>query len=184
MTFFYIFTEFKKKINWKLFPVKSARKMGCKVGENTILFTNTNLGSEPYLVEIGNNCEIGQNVSFITHDGATWVIKRKYDFKGTKYGKIIIRDNVFIGNHSLILPNVEIGSNCVIGAGSVVTKSIPSDSVFAGNPAKFICSIEEYYQKCITNKGNLQNSQYWDDYREYEKNGKISKQQILTKFFK
>jgi len=165
------------------FPVDSARKLGCKVGENTIL-DNINLGSEPYLVEIGNNCHITYNVSFITHDGATWVIKRKYDFKGTNYGKIIIRDNVFIGNHSIILPNVEIGPNCIIGAGSVVTKNIPPDSVFAGNPAKFICTIEEYYQKCVINKGNLQNSKYWEDYQEFERDGKISKQQILTNFFK
>jgi acetyltransferase-like isoleucine patch superfamily enzyme len=183
MTFLLLLKNLKRKIDSRFFPVESARKLGCKVGDNTIL-DFINLGSEPYLVEIGNNCHISFNVSFITHDGATWVVKRKYDFKGTKYGKIIIKDNVFIGNHCIILPNVEIGPNCVIGAGSVVTRSVPPDSVFAGNPAKFICSVEEYYQKCITNKGNLQNSQYWDDYREYEKNGKISKQQILTKFFK
>jgi len=178
-----IFKDLKRKVGLILFPVESARKLGCKVGENTIL-DGINLGSEPYLVEIGNNCHITYNVSFITHDGATWVIKRKYDFKGTKYGKIIIGDNVYIGNHCIILPNVEIGSNCIIGAGSVVTKSIPSDSVFAGNPAKLICTIEEYYQKCVINKGNLQNSQYWNDYQEYEKYGKISKQQILLNFFK
>jgi|APFre7841882724_1041349.scaffolds.fasta_scaffold11271_3 acetyltransferase-like isoleucine patch superfamily enzyme len=183
MTFFAIFKSLKRKFDVIFFPVDSARKLGCKVGENTIL-DNINLGSEPYLVEIGNNCHITYNVSFITHDGATWVIKRKYDFKGTNYGKIIIRDNVFIGNHSIILPNVEIGPNCIIGAGSVVTKNIPPDSVFAGNPAKFICTIEEYYQKCVINKGNLQNSKYWEDYQEFERDGKISKQQILTNFFK
>jgi acetyltransferase-like isoleucine patch superfamily enzyme len=183
MTFFLIFKNLKRKIDSIFFPAASARKLGCKVGENTIL-SSINLGSEPYLVEIGNNCHITYNVSFITHDGAIWVLKRKYDFKGTKYGKIIIGDNVYIGNHSIILPNVEIGSNCVIGAGSVVTKSIPSDSVYAGNPAKFICTIEEYYRKCLINKGNLENSQFWDAYQEYEKNGKNSKQQILTNFFK
>jgi acetyltransferase-like isoleucine patch superfamily enzyme len=184
MKFVDIFKSLKRKIDSIFFPEESARKLGCKVGENTIFFTNIILGSEPYLIEIGNNCVIGNNVSFITHDGATRVLKRKYDFKGTKYGKIIIRDNVFIGDRALILPNVEIGSNCVIGAGSIVTKNIPPDSVYAGNPAKFICTIEEYYQKCLINKGNLQNSQYWDDYQEYEKNGKISKQQILMNFFK
>lgn len=157
------------------------RKSGCKIGENTIL-DNVNLGSEPYLVEIGNNCLI-TNVSFFTHDGSTRVLKRKFDFKGTKYGKIIIRDNVFI-SHCLIVPNVEIGPNSIVGAGSVIAKSIPPDSVYAGNPAKFICTIEEYYQKCLKNKGNLQNSKYWDDYQVYEKTGKISKRQILTNFFK
>ena len=183
MIFIDIFKNLKRKIDMIFFPVESARNLGCKVGENTIL-GSINLGSEPYLVEIGNNCHITSYVSFITHDGGTWVLKRKYDFKGTKYGKIIIRDNVYIGNHCIILPNVEIGPNCVIGAGSIVTKSIPPNSVFAGNPAKFICTIEEYYQKCVINKGNLQNSLYWNDYQEYEKNGKISKKQILSNFFK
>lgn len=173
----------KRKIDSIFSPTEPTKKVECKVGENTIL-GKINLGSEPFLVEIGNDCHITDNVFFITHDGGTWVIKRKYDFKGTKYGKIVIRDNVYVGNHCIILPNVEIGSNCVIGAGSVVTKSIPSDSVFAGNPARFICTIEEYYQKCLINKGNLQNSEYWDDYLEFEKTGKISKEQILTNFFK
>jgi acetyltransferase-like isoleucine patch superfamily enzyme len=54
---------------------------------------------------------------------------------------VVIGRNVWIGTHSVILPGVVIGSGSVIGAGSVVTKNIPEDSVFAGNPARFVKKI-------------------------------------------
>ena len=57
-------------------------------------------------------------------------------------GGIFIGNNVWIGANCCILPNVHIGDNCVIGAGSVVTKDIPSNSVAAGNPAKVIKKID------------------------------------------
>lgn len=53
-----------------------------------------------------------------------------------------------------MLPNVRIGNNVVIGAGSVVTKDVPNNCVYAGNPAKFVCSFEDYKKKHITNQEN------------------------------
>ncbi len=64
-----------------------------------------------------------------------------------KIKSVKIGDNTFIGQRVTILCGVEIGSNCIVGAGSVVTKSIPDGMVFAGNPARKICTIEEYTQK-------------------------------------
>jgi len=52
-----------------------------------------------------------------------------------------------IGVNSITMPGVEIGPNAIIGAGSVVTKTVPKGTVFTGNPAKFICSVEEYFNK-------------------------------------
>ena len=52
-----------------------------------------------------------------------------------------IKENVFIGAHSIILKGVVIGENSIIGAGSVVTKSIPSNQIWAGNPAKYIRNV-------------------------------------------
>jgi acetyltransferase-like isoleucine patch superfamily enzyme len=54
---------------------------------------------------------------------------------------VIIEDNVFIGAHSTILKGVTIGQNSIIGACSVVTKNIPQNEIWAGNPARFLKSI-------------------------------------------
>lgn len=62
------------------------------------------------------------------------------------FGKIIVGNNVNRWN-SIILPNVTIGDNCIIGAGSVVTKSVPSNSVVAGCLARVIETIDEYKKK-------------------------------------
>lgn len=63
------------------------------------------------------------------------------------FGKVSIGDYVYIGSGSLIMPGVTIGDNVLIAAGSVVTKSVPSGVVVAGNPARIISSIEEYYER-------------------------------------
>lgn len=54
---------------------------------------------------------------------------------------MVIEDNVFIGARCIILKGVTIGENSIVGAGSVVTKSIPANEIWAGNPAKFIRKI-------------------------------------------
>jgi hypothetical protein len=68
------------------------------------------------------------------------------DQKGRRqrFGRITIGNNVFIGARSTFLPGVKVGENCVIGTGSVVTKSIPPGFVVAGNPAKIICTTDDY----------------------------------------
>jgi len=165
------------KFGGNLLRLKMAKRWGCKIGKNCVL--STSLGSEPYLIEIGDNCSITSNVDLITHDGGNWVLKNLRNFKGTKYGKIVIGNNVYIGTNSVVLPNVCIGSNCVIGASSVVTHNVPSNTVYAGNPAKFICTIDEYYEKCCNNVGNLENSVFWEDYILMKK----SKKDILIKYF-
>lgn len=85
----------------------------------------------------------------MAHDTGT-----EYVNKYTKIGIVDIGDNVYVGYRSVILCNVRIGSNSIIGAGSVVTKNVPEESVFTGNPAHFICTTEEYKQN---HKKNLEN---------------------------
>ena len=62
-------------------------------------------------------------------------------------GCIDIKDNVFIGSNSTILPDVTIGSNTIIAAGSLVNKSIPGNGVYGGVPCKYICSFDEFIKK-------------------------------------
>ena len=63
-----------------------------------------------------------------------------------KYGKIVIKDNCFIGLGSIILPGVTIGPNSIVAAGSVVTKDVEPDTVVGGNPAKKITTVPEYME--------------------------------------
>lgn len=97
------------------------------------------------LVYLHNNICIGSNVLFVPHDAIHVMLNQKYG-QGfiEKVGCIEIMDNVFIGSGTQILGNVRIGNNVIIGAGSVITKDIPDNSVYSGNPAKYICAFEDY----------------------------------------
>lgn len=134
-------------------PVSFLRSQGAVIGQGCdILCGVWGFGTEPYLVHIGNNVTLAGGVQLITHDGATRVYRAsdpRWKPETGSYGKIKIGDNVFIGTGSIVLPGKEIGSNVVIGAGSVVTKDIPSNVVYAGNPAQFIQTLDEYREKSL-----------------------------------
>lgn len=80
-----------------------------------------------------------------THGGGQAVrpVYPKFDV----FGKVSIGNWSYIGSNSLIMPSVSIGDRCLVAAGSVVTKYVPSGLVVAGNPAKIICKIENYIEK-------------------------------------
>lgn len=119
-----------------------SREGGCRID-----------ASYPYLIEIGDDVTISTNVTILTHDASL------RNFLGVvKLGKVKIGNQVFIGAKSTILPNVTIGNNVVIGAGSVVTKNIPDNCVCAGNPARILCSLDDYisrFAKKINNENLL-----------------------------
>lgn len=125
--------------------INRAKTLGVKLGKDCRLFSS-NFGSEGYLIEIGDHVTITDGVKFITHDGGIWVF-RHLDPEADVFGKIVIGSNVFIGINSIILPGVRLGDNTVVGAGSVVTKSFEGNQVIAGNPAKVICTLDEYREK-------------------------------------
>lgn len=120
------------------------KHIGVKIGKNCNI-QDIQFSSEPYLIEIGNNVQITSGVKLFTH-GAGWVFRAEIPDFDT-FGKIKINDNVYIGNNALILPGVTIGKNVIIGAGSVVTKSIPPNSIAAGNPARIIGDIDSFLEK-------------------------------------
>jgi len=62
-------------------------------------------------------------------------------------GKVKIHESCHFGANAIILPGVEIGPRSIVGSGSVVIKDIPPNSVAAGNPAKVLCTMDEYLEK-------------------------------------
>lgn len=132
--------------------LKKYRDLGAKIGKNCdFVEPGPNFGSEPYLIEIGDNTTVSFDVAFVTHDAGTRVLRNLATNEKEKqtviYGKITIGKNCFIGCRTTILPGVTIGNNTIIGAGSVVTRDIPKDSVAAGVPCKVICTLDEYKKK-------------------------------------
>jgi acetyltransferase-like isoleucine patch superfamily enzyme len=128
--------------------VKLARMKGVTVGEGCRLLIK-NWGSEPYLINIGDNVTVSSNVSFFNHDGSGWLFK-KGNGRYYKYERIFIGNNVFIGASTILLPGVVIGDNVIVGAGSVVSKSLESNCVYAGNPVRKIRDFNSFKEKVET----------------------------------
>jgi acetyltransferase-like isoleucine patch superfamily enzyme len=122
-----------------------ARSIGVTVGERCRIGTD-GFGSEPFLVTIGDDVTVSRGVLFLTHDGASSLVRdkhgRRYDYRPVTVGS-----RVFIGANAILLPGVSIGDDCIVGAGSVVTKTVPPGKVVAGNPARVIGTFEEYQQR-------------------------------------
>lgn len=92
---------------------------------------------------IGNNVKIGGCVLITDTDAHPMdYMARRSSNEGTKSAPVVIEDDVWVGAHCIILKGVTIGARSIIGAGSVVTKSIPADCVAAGNPCKVIKNLK------------------------------------------
>lgn len=138
--------RYYKRLRYKK-PIQYARSIGVEIGEECRFFGNIDFGTEPYLVKLGSHVSVTDS-TFVTHDGGVWVIRQEHpDIDVVK--PIIVGDNVFIGTGCTILPGVVIGSNVVIGACSLVTKSLESGYVYAGSPVRKIRPIGEYVEKVL-----------------------------------
>lgn len=151
-------------MNYRMYKL---RRKGLQIDSDCTIMPNVIFGSEPYLISLAAKVTISNHVTFITHDGGTRVFRENERYKSViKYGRITIHENCFIGSGTIILPGVEIGPNSVIGAGSVVTRNIPSDVVAAGNPAKIICTVEEYAEKSLEDCLDFVDNNYSENKRE------------------
>ena len=121
--------------------VLRCRKGNISIGENSGMSQATLIafGAD---ISIGKNVKMGGGVKIYTTDfhSLDYLDRRdeEQDCQNRKHKSVVIGDDCFIGAGAMILKGVTIGARSVIGAGAVVTKSIPSDEVWAGNPAKFI----------------------------------------------
>ncbi len=128
----------------------------CDHGNNIFLGNDVIIGINCTFVDnaeirIGNRVLIASNVQFYTSSHPVLPKERLVDDwkeKGTTFFRtyarpIEIKDNVWIGGGSILLPGVTVGENSVIGAGSVVNRSIPANCVAVGNPCRVIRTLEE-----------------------------------------
>lgn len=131
----------------KLKPYKYMEKVGVNFPKGKVhIYGNVEWGSEPWIISLGDNVHITDGVKFIAHDGGT-LLFRQYvpDLEITK--PIKVGNDVYIGNNVIILPGVNIGNRVVVGAGAVVTKDIPDNSVAVGVPARVIKTADQYFEK-------------------------------------
>lgn len=143
-----LFMLIKDRIQISQNPIGYAKAVGVCLGSNVHFYgiKRGMFGSEPWMISIGNNVHITSEVLFITHDGGTLILRDEVpDLEWS--APIKIGNDVYIGVRTIILPGVTIGNKCIIGAGSIVSKSIPDNSVAAGIPARVIKSTDEYLEQ-------------------------------------
>lgn len=136
-----------KKIYYRYFKsgVEYARLIGITIGEQCHIAKDVHFSSEPYLIKIGSHVAVTQGVMIHTHGGGR--VARKYIPDFDVFGRVTICDYAYIGSGAQIMPGVTIGEGSLVAAGSIVTKSVPAGVVVAGNPAKYICTVEEYIER-------------------------------------
>ena len=152
---------FKLLRRWKLNCLIS---QGLQIADDCRIMGMPDFGSEPFLISIGKHVTISSGVTFITHDGGTWVFRDQPKYCDViKYGRIVIHDNCFIGFGSTIMPGVSIGPNSVVAARSVVTKDVPPNTVVGGVPAHLLMSTEDYAEKCMSQTPSYDRAAYRRD---------------------
>lgn len=159
------------------------KKMGVSIGDDVTIYRpfNTTIDvTSPHLLSIGSHVVITGPATILTHDYSWSVLKRKYGYIVGNTRKTQIGNNVFIGWGATILGGTYIGDNVIIGASSVVSGKIESDSVYAGNPARKIMTIEEFYDR--RKKTQVKEASVFVN--EYQKRfGHAPEQTLLDEYF-
>jgi maltose O-acetyltransferase len=92
-----------------------------------------------FLVSIGDHCAFGEECFILAHDA-----QMDEFIDAARIGRVIFHSSCHIGSRTVVLPGVEIGPRTIVGANSVVSRSLPPETVCVGAPARVVCSLEEY----------------------------------------
>lgn len=164
------------------------RSLGMVIGKNCTIYVPTKTiidVQHPWMIEMGDNVQITEGVTILTH-GYDWsVFKGKYGDVLGSAGHVKIGSNVFIGMNATILKGTTIGDNVVIGANSLINKDVPSDSVVVGNPQRVVCDIDTYLEKRraaqLSEATELYS--YWRRNSPEGKQGGIPTRELFREFF-
>lgn len=119
------------------------QQLGMHIGRNVWLPESTWIDtSHCFLISIGDDCGFGEGCLLLAHDA-----QMDEFLDAARIGRVVIRESCHIGARVIVLPGVEIGPRTIVGAGSVVTKSLPPETVCVGNPAKPVCTLDEYLER-------------------------------------
>ena len=131
------------------------RAMGMRLGNDVWLPPSTWIDmSHCHLISIEDHCGFGEECLILAHDA-----QMDEFLDAARIGRVLIHASSHIGARSNILPGVEIGPRTIVGAGSVVSRTLPPDTVCAGNPARVLCTFEKYLAK---HRARLANSPTFD----------------------
>jgi acetyltransferase-like isoleucine patch superfamily enzyme len=113
-----------------------------EVGDRVVIGKNSNIRAAGGTITIGKGGLLAQNVSLIAanHSMNSHILYRDQTWDSSRTG-VSLERNVWVGTGTIVLPGVAIGENSVIAAGSVVTKSVPPNQVWGGNPARLIRTL-------------------------------------------
>jgi maltose O-acetyltransferase len=119
------------------------RALGMTIGHDVWLPDSTWIDmSHAELITIGDHVGFGEECMLLAHDA-----QMDEFLDAARIGRVTIGNSCHIGARTVLLPGVEIGDRTIVGASSVVSRSLPADSVCAGSPARVICSLEAYLAK-------------------------------------
>lgn len=174
------------KYGWKVNSdryTQYLRKNGIKIGNDVHFYSPWTISVDiqrPWMIEIGDNVHITAGCRILQH-GYDWcVLQKKYGDVLGSAGKVKIGNNVFVGTETTILKGVTIGDDVIIGAKSLVNKDCLEPGVYAGNPVRFIMSLEDYHNK-RKSKQIFEAKELVAEY--YKRYNKIPEKELLREFF-
>jgi maltose O-acetyltransferase len=179
----------RNKLGILRYDLNYLKKCGAKVGDNVHI--SPPIYFEPFeakLIEINDWVTIAPHVLFICHDSSAISVFIDEHLK-TKFGRIIVKNNVYIGARATIMPGIEIGEFSIVGAMTLVNKSIEPYSVVVGVPGKKIMDSREFLEKFKSKMNDDNHNWFYLDWgyslynlcKKYNRNSKEYSDYIIKK---